>query len=235
MTGRPADPAARASLQETTLDLLWIADGVACFAGAGRARLYRAVLAAAPPPEAFAGSEHADRALDGYVAVLNSLTHPLQILVRPDPTDVDAYAERWQARSRRLPPALAGLAREHAEWARRDLPGLGLLERRLYLVVPAEDRPPPLGSLAGPARLLCRRLWRRPVPRQRPDAAARDLLADRCERLQSLLDRAGVRSWRLDDLGLARLYRASWGHRPAGEQRLDRDLRAFFALVGRPA
>ena len=103
MSGRPVETPTRASVQETTLDLLWIAGSVACFAGAGRAHLYRGVLAAAAPPEAFAGSEHLERALAGYTAVLNSLRHPFQVQVRTEHTDVDAYVQRWETRGRQLP------------------------------------------------------------------------------------------------------------------------------------
>jgi hypothetical protein len=230
MSSRPAEVPARASVQETTLDLLWIADGVACFAGVGHTRLYRGVLAAAAPPEAFAGSEHIERALAGYTALLNSLRHPLEVQVRTHATDVDAYVERWETRSRLLPPALAALAREHADWARRHLPELGLVERRLYLVIPADESQPPYRSLLSLGRTLRQHLPRRGAgPTNGTEQSACTLLADRCERLQLLLNRASIRSWRLDDQSLARLYRDGWGHRQSGQQRFDRDLGAFFA------
>jgi hypothetical protein len=203
---------------------------VACFAGIGHGRLNRGVLAAAPPPEAFAGSEHIERALAGYTTLLNSLRHPLQVQVRTDATDVDAYVERWETRTRLLPPALAALAREHADWARRHLPGLGLVERHLYLIVPAEEGQPPCRSVFGLSRTLRQRLRRRRgEPANVAEHSATAVLADRCERLQLLLNRAGIRSWRLDDQSLGRLYRDGWGHRQSGQQRFDRDLLAFFA------
>jgi hypothetical protein len=217
------------SIQETTLDLLWIADSVACFAGVGKRQLYRAVLSLAGPPEAFAGSEHAERALAGYAAVLNGLEHPVQFLVRGEALDISGYADRWETAALRLPPVLADLAREHAGWARQQLPELGLLERRLYLVVPAEQPTRPGGSLVAQ--------FHRHLARSDSDrdgrAYAMKALSGRCGRLQQLLGSAGIRSSRLDDVALARLYRAGWGHAPGGEQRFDRDVRVFFAAAQR--
>src|ERR687885_801766 len=85
---------ARASIQATTLDLLWIHDGVVCFAGPpGAAPSFRAVL-----------------------ALLGHLAHMLQVLVRTEPMDATAMAARWDARAAVLPGPLAAIAREHAAW-----------------------------------------------------------------------------------------------------------------------
>jgi hypothetical protein len=43
-----------ASIQETTLDVAWIRDGVICFGNRSAERCYRAVLTTEGPPEAFA-------------------------------------------------------------------------------------------------------------------------------------------------------------------------------------
>jgi hypothetical protein len=213
------------SIQETTLDLLWIDNGVVCFAGTKSAPLYRAVLAVAGPPEAFAGSEHADRALAGYGAVLNGLEHPLHLLMRSEEMDVAAYAARWDTAAGRLPSPLAELAREHASWARRHLPALGLLERRLYVVVPAEQPTPPARSLVNQLR---HRTQRHHSPQSDQTSALR-VLSERCDRLQLLFKSAGIRSARLDDVALARLCRACWAQSLGGEQRFDRDVFAFFS------
>jgi hypothetical protein len=221
------------SVQETALDLLWIADGVACFAGAGAARLYRAVLALAGPPEAFAGSDHAERALAAYAAFLNSLEVPLQFLVTAAHLDVDGYAAGWDARERALAGAMAELAREHARWAREELAGLRLLERQILLVVAAEGAAAAAGALV-PA-LAGGLPWRRRERAAEAEASASATLGERCARLQAALADAGVRSSRLDDAALARVYRVGWGHDRAGEQRFDRDLAAFVAATRRSA
>src|SRR5438105_1880512 len=89
-TVAPTGRQSRASIQATTLDLLWIHEGVACFAGArSNAPLFRAVLAVDGPahtPRALAATDPG--ALAGYRALLGHLDHPLQVLVRSEPLDV---------------------------------------------------------------------------------------------------------------------------------------------------
>ena len=223
---RPGRPLA--STQETTLDLLWIQDGVVAFAGGrGTSPLYRAVLAVDGPaytPRALAAAESG--ALGGYRAVLDRLDHPLQVVVRAMPYQVTTYAARWEARADVLPAPLAALAREHAGWARRELAGLGLLVRHAYVVVPAEDPP----TAASPAHNLRNRLHWGSLRKLAPEHA-REVLAERCARVQSGLGAAGVRASRLDDLALARLYRACWSPSTRDADRHDRDLAARFGAT----
>jgi len=214
-----------ASIQATTLDLLWIHDGVVCFAGARRdAPLFRAILALDGPahtPRALAAGDPG--ALAGYRALLGQLDHPLQVLVRAEPVDTAARSARWEARAAVLPGPLAALGREYATWTRRELPGLGLLVRRAYVVVPAED---PHEDYS-PAAALRQRLRHHPVPTVTVDRA-QTVLAERCARLLAALQAAGVQAQRLDDLAIARLYRACWNPALIGADRLDRDLVAAF-------
>src|SRR5206468_12158180 len=56
-------------------------------------------------------------------------------------------------------------------------------------------------------------------------------LTDRCEVIGRQLGRAGLRTTRLDDLGLAQLYHASWAPEVARTQRLRRELSDYTALV----
>jgi hypothetical protein len=216
----------RASIQATTLDLLWISVGVVCFAGPQPdAPLYRAVLTVAGPPQTPRGlAESGAGALAGYRALLGGLDHPVQVLVRPELFDAGAEAVRWEARAPELPAPLAELAREHAAWVRGELASASLLVRRAYLVVPAEsaatDERPDWGARA--------RLGSKPGPSLDAERA-RAVLAERCERLASALAGAGVAARRLDDLALARLYRDCWGTRGSAGDRLDRDLAALLS------
>jgi hypothetical protein len=224
-TVAPTGSRPRASIQGTTLDLLWIHNGMVCFAGVrSAAPLFRAVLALDGPAHAPRTLAAADPgSLAGYRALLGHLDHTLQVLVRAEPVDAASRAARWENRAAVLPPPLAALAREHAAWVRRELPALGLLVRRAYLVVPAED----LQEDSTPAAVFRQRLRRQPVPTVTVDQA-RTVLAERCARLVAAVQAAGVRAWCLDDLALARLYRACWNPSAPDADRLDRDLVAAF-------
>jgi hypothetical protein len=227
----PVDSLAkRPSIQATTLDLLWIRDGVACFAGARTsAPLLRAVLVLDGPahtPRALADADPG--ALAGYRALLGSLDHRVQVLVRTEAADDAAEAARWEACAINLPPPLAALAREHAAWARRELPLQNLLVHHAYLVVPAEG--PPTDDTS-PAVAL-RRQIHPPLSPVSQMEQARVTLEDRCFRLIAALGAAGVGARRLGDLDLARLYRACWSPRGASAERVDRDLVAVFGSHG---
>jgi hypothetical protein len=213
-----------ASAQETTLDLLWISEGVVCFAG-GRAGglLYRALLALEGPahtPRALASADSG--ALAGYRALLNGLDCPVQVVVHPQPLDTSTYAARWERRASELPAALAALAREHALWARVGLAGLRLVHRRAFMVVPADDDPAATErargeGVAGRVRHGFLRAPERTVVAR--TARAHQVLEERCARLGSALGAAGVAATRLDDVALAQLYRICWNPSATGASR----------------
>ncbi len=220
-----------ASVQETTLDIVWIRDRVVCLGSRQADRCYRAVLAVEGPPEAFAQEvERVQPVLDGFAQFLNALGQPgvlppaaVQALVLAVPTDLSEYAARLEARAPALPPQLAREALADAAWARQSGPGLGLLQRRGYLVVPAE-------SVSSDA-LLGRLDWARPRWRRwlggRPaleEAGARQALDVRCSELIERLGRGGVWAQRLADSDLVRLFHTCWSRRR--NDRFEQDVRS---------
>jgi len=56
-------------------------------------------------------------------------------------------------------------------------------------------------------------------------------ISDRCDAIGRQLSRAGLRTARLDDVGLAQLYYSSWAPEIARSQRLRRELTDYTALV----
>ena len=82
-----------ASIQETTLDVAWIRDGVICFGNRPAEHCYRAVLTTEGPPEAFAvEADRVQPAVDAFASFLNGLAYPIQVLVRALPIDLASYA-----------------------------------------------------------------------------------------------------------------------------------------------
>jgi hypothetical protein len=158
----------------------------------------------------------------GFAAFVNSLTFPVQIVVRVLPVDVEGYLGELELRARALPDRLAGLARDHVAFVRRLARSRTLLERRFYLVVPADA-----GSGVGRrARLFHRR------PDPRPDtAAARRQLTFRCEEVARQLGRCTLTVRRLSGPELAQLFHACWCPELARVQRIRRALDEYTALV----
>jgi hypothetical protein len=219
-----------ASVQDTSLDVVWIRDRVVCLGHRLSDRCYRSALALEGPPQAFAPEmERVQPTLDGFAGFLNAFGQPLvgppsavQILVRAEPGDLSEYAARLETRAKELPRDLASEVLEDAGWARRTGPVLGLLPRHAYMVVPAESLAgADLADRLGTARSRLKR-WFRAAPRL-DETAARKSLDSRCSELAERLARGGVLAQRMEDAALTRLFQACWSRRR--DTRFERDLR----------
>jgi len=225
-----------ASVQDTSLDVVWIRDGVVAFGYRTADRCYRAVLAVEGPPDAFAAeADRVEPLVAGFAGFLNALSQAsvlppsgLQVLVRSERTDLSKYAARLEQRALGLPVDLAREALTDAAWARNEGPGLGLLPRRAYLVIPAE-------ALAG-ADLAARlanvgfRLatWFN-VKNRLSEIEARQALDTRCGELAERLQHSGVSATRLYDVDLTRLFQACWTARRNG--RFEHDLQIWATSI----
>jgi hypothetical protein len=159
---------------------------------------YRAVLEAGSVNFALKSETEQETILAGYRSLLNSLTFPIQILVRIVPTDVERYLAAL--RCEQAPSAtLARLALDHEAFVRRLARQRTLLERRFYVVVPSGTQPWP-----GPRSVLP---WRTRA-RTRLDqtlAAATPQLILRCDDLMQRLAGLRVPARRLTGEDLAAL------------------------------
>lgn len=118
-----------------------ITDGVICLRGGD----YRAVMEAQSVNFALKSDSEQEAIMAGYRAFLNSLSHPIQVVARILPTDVEGYLAGL--RKARLTDgqgvrggsseALRRLALDHETFVRRLARERTLLERRFYVVVPA--------------------------------------------------------------------------------------------------
>ena len=185
-----------ASVQEL-LPLEDIVDDVLCLRGGD----YRAVVEAQSVNFALKSEAEQDAIMAGYRAFLNSLSYPIQVVVRILPTDVEAYLavlrERFGGRGGE---ALRRLALDHEAFVRRLARERTLLERRFYVVVPA-------GMEGAFERRGIRWPWqanRRNV-RHNLEAAARQL-AFRCQELAQALASFGVATRQLSSEELAHLW-----------------------------
>jgi hypothetical protein len=187
-----------ASAQEL-LPLDDIVDGVLCLRGGD----YRAVLEAQSVNFALKSEAEQESIMAGYRAFLNSLSCPIQVVVRILPTDVEAYLagvrERFDGRGGE---ALRRLALDHEAFVRRLGRERTLLERRFYVVVPA-------GLEGAFERRGIRWPWQKTSTnvRQNLDAAARQL-AFRCQELTQALASFGVAARRLSTEEIAQLWSA---------------------------
>lgn len=215
----------RSSVQATRLTIERIDGGVVHLAGAQ----YRAVLEVGSVNFGLRGDSEREAILTSYAAFLNSLTFPIQVLVRVLPVDVERYLAELELRARQelADTPLAALARDHVAFVRRLARNRTLLERRFCLVVPADagkrstGAPGLLGLVFGRAR----------GGAHLDPGAARKQLTFRCDEVARQLGRCGLSVRRLDDLELAQLFHACWCPELARVQRLRRTLADYTALV----
>jgi hypothetical protein len=206
-----------ASLQTAHFSLEAIEDDVVRLAGGQ----YRAVLEVGSLNFGLQGEAEQEATIAGFAAFLNSLSFPIQILVRALPVDVDGYLGELERRALQLPERLADLARDHVAYLRRLARSRTLLERRFYLVVPAQAELP---------RARYRSPFGRKAPATAPEAA-RKQLTFRCEEVERQLARCGLAARRLVSVELAQLFYACWCPELARVQRMRRELADCTALV----
>ena len=214
----------RASVQTVRLDLEAISDGVMQLRG----RRYRAVLEVAGVPFGLKSDAEQEAILASFAGFLNSLSFPIQMLVRVLPLDIDGYLARLEYRARHeLPERLAELALDHVAFVRRLARLRTLLERHFYIVVPAQDQ-----AAGGCGRWL---FFRRRRDAELQSKAATKQLTFRCEEMARQLGRCGLTVRRMENLELAELLYASYCPELSRLQRLRRDLEGYTSLVVRAA
>ncbi len=174
-----------------------------------------AALEVAGIPFGLRSDEEQESAVAGYAGFLQGLQHPIQILVRVLPMDLQGYLADLERRSRLLPEALAPVARAQATFLANLAKRRQLLERHHYLVI-ATDPPAPAPRLPWP--------WRqRPAPVQDWDGAAGALVA-RLDALAEGLRRANLDTRRLGGKEFALLLHACWCPELSRQQHLTTDL-----------
>jgi hypothetical protein len=214
-----------ASVQTARLGIEAIQESVVTLDGGE----YRAVLEVSGTASPVEDDARQEALLAGFATFLNALSYPIQILVRASPVDLTRYATSLEERGRQvLDGQLAALAQDHAAYVQGLARKRTLLERRFYVVIPAEG--------AGRAG------WRSLLPgggratEQEPrKEAARHQLTFRCDDLSRQLTRCGLAVRRLADLELAQLYLACWSPERARAQRFRQQLDDYTTLAVRAA
>jgi hypothetical protein len=257
-TVAPAEPAARrlGSVQETHFRIETLERDTVRLVG----HEYRAVVECVGVAVHHLPMNEQEGTLAGYAAFLNALAFPTQLLVRvqrrslePHIRDVQQTSAHFGARPETA--ALAHVAAGYLEYLNGLHEQAVLLDRRCYVVIPADPR---VVQAALPARPTLRSrflsLFARPQPALDDDfdeeddlpatgSAAEGPLPDprdaifthlqfRCDQVIRLLARSGMQAWRVTGPGLFHLFYACWNPEQARLYPLDFERLAFHGGGG---
>ncbi len=212
----------RTSVQSTRLAIESIQTGVVALTDGE----YRAILEVSGVARPFEDEARLEGILAGFATFLNGLSYPLQILVRASPVDLSRYLAALEERGRlEMDGQLAELAHDHAAFIQGLARQRTLLERRFYVIVPAES--------STHATWFGRLRRNRVVDDEPRRDAARRQLTFRCEDVSRQLARCGLAARRLGDLELAQLYLACWSPERARAQRFRQQLDDYTTLAVR--
>lgn len=189
---------------------------------------YCAVMEVTGVARPFEDDARLEALLAGFATFLNGLSFPIQILVRATPVDLTRYLSTLEERGRHMSEGqLADHARDHAAFIQGLARQRTLLERRFYVVVPAES--------------MVQTDWRRYFNRRRTNdeeprrEAAHRQLSFRSDDVARQLARCGLGVRRLGDLELAQLFLACWSPERARAQRFRHQLDEYTAIAVRAA
>ncbi|HEY3058963.1 MAG TPA: hypothetical protein VGL99_08340 [Chloroflexota bacterium] len=212
---RASVQALRLGLEAIQRNVLRVADGE-----------YRAVVEVNGGTSLLDVDQRQEAILAGFGAFLNALSFPVQIVVRSAPVDLARYVTALEERARQSSTgALASLAHDHAAFIQSLARQRTLVERRFYVVVPAES--------ARRGRWSHWLMSRSDAHASPAAEAAERQLAHRCDELAHQLARCDLHVRRLSDLELAQLFLACWSPERGRVQRFRQRLDAYTSLAVR--
>lgn len=102
---------------------------------------YRSILVTSSVNFELQSSDEQDAIVDSFQSFLNSLTIPIQILIRVRELDVDRYIEDFNhSRLEEDNPVYREQANNYGQFIRQLVAGNKILSRRFYVVVPYDGR-----------------------------------------------------------------------------------------------
>src|SRR6266566_1151439 len=199
--------------------------------GSPTQRSYRAVLEVTPINLSLKAEDEQEAIIERFAALIKSLSFPLQILVRNLRQDLTPYIQRLLAHPQwdgQHPPTWYALAHSQAELLQKIAAERTLIERHVYLIIPASQGAGGSRRRGGMPALFGTRRAQRIAQSQEQ---ARQELALRAEALAQQLSSCGLTCQRLHNADLARLYYECLTPDRASAHPLSDDI---LSSVGRP-
>jgi hypothetical protein len=200
--------------------------------GSPTKRSYRAVLEVSPINFSLKAEEEQEAIIERFSALIRSLSFPLQILVRNQRLDLAPYIHGLLAKSQghvQHPATWYALARSLAELLQKIAAQRTLIERHVYVIIPALQETGSSQRRKGFRMSIGKRRAQRVAE---TEEQARQELALRAEALAQQLASCGLTCHRLQSVELARLFYSCLTPKYALSHPLSDQL---MSAVGRPA
>ncbi len=194
-------------------------------------RSYRAVLEVSPINLSLKAEDEQEAIIERFGALIRSLSFPVQILVRNQRLDLSPYIRHLLAQpgvGGQHPPTWYALAHSLAELLQRIAAQRMLIERHVYIIIPASQGASSPRRRSGFPTLFGKRRMQHIAE---TEEQARQELVLRTEALTQQLASCGLTCQRLDNSQLARLYYRCLTPERALAHSLSQEI---VSAVGRP-
>jgi len=122
------------SIVKNFIRLREVAGDVVCLELGRKNYEYRGILKIEAINYAFMSEEQQEGVIEGFKAFLNGISFPIQILVRNQAYDPEAYLNRIES----IQGDLGEIAADHAQFIRELATYRSLIKREYYIIVPAD-------------------------------------------------------------------------------------------------
>jgi hypothetical protein len=162
----------------------------------------------------------------GYEAFVNTLTFPIQIVVRSTKINIDPYMEQIRSQAEHQEnPLLKEQTEAYATFIQKIVDVADIMQKRFYVIVPLDDAP--RGGGKQPELIKQFLSWisvddssSKAVQRYRYFPEKSVMLKDRVQQVQAGLHNVGLNSRRLATQELIELYYQSFNPRASQQQKL---------------
>lgn len=157
-----------------------------------------------------------DAMIFAYAALLNSLSFPIQVIVRSKIMDVSQYLFRLrEARASQTNPALADMIAKYEGFIRDLITQNQVLDKRFYLIIPYLD-----ASLSSISPIGGKKRNPLLVDKWQVLEKAKVQLAPKRDHLSQQMARIGIKAWQLNSAQLVELFYEIYNPTVAREQKV---------------
>lgn len=172
-----------------------------------------------------------DAMIFAYAALLNSLSFPIQVIVRSKIMDISTYLFKLdEARRSQTNPAMADMINKYQNFIRNLIAQNQVLDKRFYLIIPYLDV-----SLAGNNPLSPKKKKTATVDKWQVLEKAKVQLAPKRDHLRKQMARIGIRSWQLDTQQLVELFYEIYNPNVARDQKVTLSPDEYSVPIVEPA